>query len=102
MAAVDRAVRQAMHTTLLADVEPLPNDGELLSDLEREADSPLGGQPLLSFGLEGPDGRVYRVVTTNSLWQTARLFDTLTAKGLVVDKGRSEAGVQLSRVFRPR
>jgi hypothetical protein len=91
-----------MKTTLLQDVMPLPNDGEIVSRLEREADSPLADAPMLSFGLEGPDGRVYRVVATNSLWQTARLFDTLLNNGMVVDKGRSVDGVQLSRVFRPR
>ena len=91
-----------MRTTLVANVAPLPNDQDLVSVLDRELTSPLSGEPLLWFGVEGPEGHVYRVIKTNSWWQTARLFDMLTRRGLVVTKGRSEAGFTFSRVFRSR
>ena len=89
-----------MHTTYFEDVTPLAIDEELMTMLDDEASCPIEGLAALSVGIEGPDGEVYRVIETQGLWETVRVFDALRARGLSITAGRAVGDRNLSRVFR--
>jgi hypothetical protein len=89
-----------MHTTYFEDVTPLAIDEELMNMLDEEASCPIEGQAALSVGIEGPDGEVYRVIETQGLWETVRVFDALRARGFSITAGRAVGDRNLSRVFR--
>ena len=89
-----------MHTTHVEDVAPLAIDEELMNTLDEEASCAIEGLASLSVGIEGPDGEVYRVIETQGLWETVRVFDTLRARGLSIAAGRAVGDHNLSRVFR--
>ena len=89
-----------MHTTYFEDVTPLAIDEEMMNMLDEKATCPVEGQAALSVGIEGPDGEVYRVIETQGLWETVRVFDALRARGLSIAAGRAVGDRNLSRVFR--
>jgi hypothetical protein len=89
-----------MQTTCFEDVTPLEMDEELMNVLDEEASCPIEGHAALSVGIEGPDGKIYRVIETHGLWETVRVFDALRARGLAITAGRAVGKRNLSRVFR--
>ena len=97
----DGSVSDALHSpTYFEDVAPLAIDEELMIMLEEEASCSIEGLASLSVGIEGPDGEVYRVIETQGLWETVRVFDALRARGLSITAGRTVGDRNLSRVFR--
>lgn len=92
-----------MITTLLPHVAPLASDSAVIEALEA-----WGGvfvdddKGLMLFGVEGPNGALYRLIGTTSLWEATRIFEAFSTMGFETDLGRAEAGVTVLRVFRSR
>jgi hypothetical protein len=52
------------------------------------------------IGIEDDAGAVYRIVRTNGLYETVRLFESARELGFGIVNGRPTAGVQAHRVLR--
>lgn len=89
-----------MRTTILAHTPPLATDSVLRARL-RPLGAPVKDEdPTIRVGIEGPQGKLYRIIETSSLVEAVRLFETLHDLGLRPAHGRRESGWSVTRVFR--
>ncbi len=77
-----------MHTWIIDQVPPLPNDTQILQALRPEADLLTGGGIALNLGILARNGQVYRVARAFGLDDYNRAADALERLGLV-PTGRS-------------
>jgi len=89
-----------MRTTILAHTQPLATDSMLRARLRPLAAPVRDTDPTIRVGIEGPQGKLYRIIETSSLVEAVRLFETLHDLGLRPDAGRKESGWAVTRVFR--
>jgi hypothetical protein len=89
-----------MRTTILAHATPLPTDSTLRARLRPLAVPVKDSDPTIRVGIEGPQGKLYRIIETSSLVEAVRLFETLHDLGLRAGTGRKESGWSVTRVFR--
>jgi len=90
-----------MQTHIVQHAQPSAIDDILMERL-RPLSVPIDPSvPAIRVGVEGPDGKLYRVIETPSLVEAVRVFETLNDLGLV-PRERSRAGGAAGhmRVFR--
>jgi hypothetical protein len=61
---------------------------------------PLEPTSGMVIGIEDDRGAVYRIVRTNGLYETVRLFESARELGFDISVGRETAGQQAHRVLR--
>jgi hypothetical protein len=89
-----------MRTTILAHTQPLAADATLRARLRPLGTPVKDTEPTIRVGIEGPQGKLYRIIETSSLVEAVRLFETLHDLGLQPGAGRKESGWSVTRVFR--
>ena len=77
-----------MHTWVIDQVQPLPNDTQIVQALRPDADLLTGGGIALNLGILARNGRVYRVARAFGLDDYNRAAHALQRLGLV-PTGRS-------------
>lgn len=77
-----------MHTWVIDQITPLPNDPQILQALRPGADLLTGGGIALNLGILARDGQVYRIARAFGLDDYNRAADALARLGLV-PTGRS-------------
>ena len=89
-----------MHTWVIDEVPPLPNDPQILQAMRPGADLLTGGGIVLNLGILARNGQVYRVARAFGLDDYNRAIDALEHLGLV-PTGRSLRlpGVSLDDVY---
>jgi hypothetical protein len=74
---------KTMHTWVIDQVPPLPNDMQILQALRPEADLLTGGGIALNLGILAHNGQVYRVARAFGLDDYNRAASALAHLGLV-------------------
>ncbi|MDH4393043.1 MAG: hypothetical protein QE285_16675 [Aquabacterium sp.] len=89
-----------MHTWVIDQVPPLPNDPLIVQALRPEADLLTGGGIALNLGILARNGQIYRIARAFGLDDYNRAADALARLGLV-PTGRSLRlhGVSLDEVY---
>jgi hypothetical protein len=78
----------------------LPNWDEFLMRALSRVSAPIHEASGMVIGIEDDTGAVYRIVRTNGLYETVRLFESARALGFDISGGRSADGHQAHRVLR--
>lgn len=94
-----------MHTRIVSEEPPLSVDAALLDRLDRLG---LGSQPpwpsefpAIRVGVEGTEGRLYRIIETTSVVEAVRVFEILKDLGLRPDEHQRRHGHKVTRLYRP-
>ena len=90
-----------MQTDLLENEHVPPSDMTLLQAL-LSLQAPLETMNAISIGVEGDDGRIYRVVRTAGLCETVRVFETARRLGFEITEANNAANESLQKVLRRR
>ena len=89
-----------MHTWVIDQVPPLPNDTQIVQALRPEADPLTGRSIALNLGILARNGRVYRLARAFGLDDCNRAADALQRLGLVpTGRGLRLHNVSLDDVF---
>jgi hypothetical protein len=72
-----------MHTWVIDQVPPLPNDLQIVQALRPDADLLTGGGVALNLGILARNGQIYRVARAFGLDDYNRAADALERLGLV-------------------
>jgi hypothetical protein len=66
----------------------------------RQLSAPVQETSSMVIGIEDDAGAVYRIVRTNGLFETVRLFESARELGFDISGGRTTDGHQAHRVLR--
>ncbi len=78
----------------------LPNWDDSLMRALSQVSAPVHEASGLVIGIEDDAGAVYRIVRTNGLYETVRLFESARELGFDISGGRAADGLQAHRVLR--
>jgi hypothetical protein len=90
-----------MQTDLVANARIPSSDATLMQALQR-LQAPLDNLQSMTIGVEGDDGTIYRVVRTNGLCETVRVFESARQLGFDIATASSPANDQFQKVLRRR
>lgn len=90
-----------MKTSLIGGVQPLPLDAVLAKRIQALSLPADVGALEFRAAIEGPEGRVYRVLETHSLVEVTRMHEILRELGLrKAAGGRRDRGASYSALFK--
>ncbi|HEX7636977.1 MAG TPA: hypothetical protein VF457_01160 [Burkholderiaceae bacterium] len=84
----------------LLDSAAVPAWDDALMRMLARSSAPSVGPSHLAIGVEDASGRVYRVVQTSGVYETARVFESARQLGFGIAEGRVADGQALQRVLR--
>ncbi len=80
----------------------MPSWDESLMRALSQVSAPNRANSGMVIGIEDDAGTVYRLVRTNGLYETVRLFESARELGFHISGGRAAGGDQAHRVLRKR
>lgn len=89
----------SMESTLISSTAVPPWDDSLMRAIGH-ARASSSTENCLSFGIEGADGHVYRVVRTNGVCEAAKFFESARELGFRIVEGREDGEATFHRVLR--